>query len=173
MNKLSEFVFPGKEIATSEEAVSGSGTVEENGLILAALGGKGELRGGKAFVSNPKSVRMLARGDLIYGKVYDLFDQVALIMFKPAGENVGTSADMAFLRIAEIQRGYTESFSDFLRIGDLVKAKVIDVTPMGVYVTIAESGLGVVKAYCTSCRRELDNQLHCAVCDRRERRKMA
>jgi len=170
---MGELIFPGKEIATTEEAVSGAGTVEENGLVLAALAGKTELKGGKAFVSNPKSVRMLAKGDFIYGFVYDLFDSVAMIMFKPAGDNVGTGADMSFLRIAEVQRGYTESFADFLKIGDLVKARVIDVTPMGVYLTIAEKGLGVIKAFCSSCRRELDGNLYCSNCDRRERRKMA
>lgn len=170
---MSEFIFPGKEIATTEEAVAGQGTAEENGSIVSSVIGIPSLNGGKAGVINPKAVRMLAKGDVIYGKVFDVFDQVAMIQFKPTDGNIATGADMSFLRISEVQKGYTDSFRDILKIGDLVKARILDVSPLGVYLTIAAPELGVVRAFCSACRGELDSKLYCSYCDRAERRKMA
>lgn len=171
-----KIVFPGKEIAICEEAEASAGAVEENGIVYASVVGLEKLRAGTAGVSNPSSPRMLQKGDLVYGQVEDLFDQVALLGFKPAEKRVSSNADRAFLRIGEVQgrgRGYTESFKDVLRMGDLVKARVIEVTELGVYVTIAEADLGVIKAYCTSCRHELGESLECPNCLKKERRKMA
>ena len=166
--------YPGQLIATSEEAQPARGTVEENGNIYAALVGENKMHGGMASIANPRTPRMLQRGDLIYASVADVFDQVALLEFKPAEKHVVSGEDRAFLRIMEVQersKGYVESFYDFIRIGDVLKAKIIEVTPLGVYATIAAPGLGVIRAYCGVCRKELSEKLECAECGRRERRK--
>lgn len=171
-----KFIFPGQEIATSEEAQPDGGTVEENGVIYASVPGMQSLKAGIASVVNPNVPRMLAKGDIVYASVEDLFDQVALLGFKPAEKHVSSNADRAFLRIGEVQgrgRGFTESFKGYLHMGDLVRARVIEVTDLGVYVTIAEQDLGVIKAFCTTCRLELNESLECNNCARKERRKMA
>ncbi|HIH20063.1 TPA: exosome complex RNA-binding protein Csl4 [Candidatus Micrarchaeota archaeon] len=171
-----KFIFPGEPIAVSEEAQADTGTVEDEGTVYASVLGEEELKGGIAKVTNPGSPRMLRKGDTIYGVIMDIFDQIALVEFKPAGKGVVSGDDRAFLRITEIQergKGYVESFRDFMRIGDVLKAKIIDVTPMGVYLTIVPRGYGIVKAYCSFCRVELDEKLECAQCGRKERRKMA
>jgi len=172
---MQKIIFPGQAIATSEEAEPASGSVEEGGWVYASVVGALNLSSGKAVVSNPKTPRLLGKGDVVFGRVEDLFDQVALISFSPSQPGVVSSADRAFLRISEVQgRGkFTEGFRDFLRIGDLIKARVVEVTELGVYVSIAEKGFGVVKAYCGVCRRALDDNLECKNCLRRERRKMA
>ncbi len=170
------FSYPGQVLATSEEAVPSKGTVEEDGVIYSSVVGITDLKGGAAAVSNPRTPRLLKKGDVIDGRIEDLFDQVALISFVPSEKGVVSNADRAFLRISEVMGragGFVENFHEFLKIGDLVRARVIEVTPLGVYVSIAEKGFGVVKAFCGSCKGELDSQLHCGNCLRRERRKMA
>lgn len=173
---MEKLIFPGKEIAVSEEAEAAGGTVEDGGVIYAAVVGEAGLHGGIARVANPASPRLLAKGDLVLGRIEDLFDQVALVSFKPLERKVVSSADRAFLRISEIKGrsgGFVESFKGFLSIGDVIKARVIEVTDLGVYLSIAGSGLGVVKAFCGSCRSELNSDLECKGCMRKERRKMA
>ena len=173
---MSDLIFPGKEIAVTEEAQPSQGTVEENGVVYAAVFGESKLYGGVASVANAKTPRLLAKGDLVLGKVEDLFDNVALISFQPLEKRIASPADRAFLRISEINGrsgGFVENFSEFLRIGDLIRARVIEVTVLGVYLTLAESGLGVLKAFCTTCRLELNENLECKNCLRKERRKMA
>ncbi|MEM4254817.1 MAG: exosome complex RNA-binding protein Csl4 [Candidatus Norongarragalinales archaeon] len=173
---MAELIFPGKEIAVSEEAQASGGTADDNGVIYATVVGSAKLEGGIASVSNSKSPRLLKSGDLVLGKVEDLFDQVALVSFQPLEKNIASSVDRAFLRISEIRGragGFVDNFKEFLRIGDLIRARVIEVTDLGVYLTIAENGLGVLKAFCTTCRMELNENLECKTCMHRERRKMA
>ncbi len=173
---MSSVIFPGKDIAVSEEAQPSQGTAEENGVVYATVFGSAKLEGGVASVANAKTPRLLKKGDVVLGKVEDLFDQVALVSFQPLEKNVVSSADRAFLRISEIKGragGFVENFKDFLRIGDLIRARVIEVTDLGVYLTLAENGLGVLKAFCTTCRMELNENLECKNCMRKERRKMA
>src|SRR3989338_2365911 len=146
---MSDLIFPGKEIAVTEEAQPSQGTVEETGVVYAAVFGESKLYGGVASVANAKTPRLLAKGDLVLGKVEDLFDNVALISFQPLEKRIASPADRAFLRISEINGR------------------------SGVYLTLAESGLGVLKAFCTTCRLELNENLECKNCLRKERRKMA
>jgi len=173
---LAELIFPGKEIAVTEEAQPSRGTVEENGMVYAAVVGEPKLYGGMASIANAKMPRLLAKGDLIVGKIEDLFDNVALVSFQPLEKNIASPADRAFLRITEIKGragGFVENFNEFVRIGDLIRARVIEVTDLGVYLTLTESGLGVLKAFCTTCRLELNENLECKHCMHKERRKMA
>ena len=169
-----DFIFPGNSIGTSEEAQAAKGSIEENGIVYSAVVGQAKFQGGIASVLNPKTPRLLQKGDVIYATVVDVFDQIAMLSFKAEQANVVSSEDRAFLRITEVQergRGYVESFRDFIRIGDVLKAKVIDMSSLGVYVTIAQRGFGVIRAFCSSCRSPLNENLECKNCMRKERRK--
>ena len=62
-----------------------------------------------------------------------------------------------------------------LKIGDIIRAKVIQVKP-SVQLTTAERNLGVVKALCSICRGPLElrgRELYCPRDERTERRKVA
>ncbi|MFH0922439.1 MAG: exosome complex RNA-binding protein Csl4, partial [Candidatus Micrarchaeota archaeon] len=147
-------LYPGDFIATVEEREPGANTFEENGSIYACVAGENASTQHAAAVKG-KAIRKLARGDEVVGLVQDLYDTVALIEFQPVEKLASASNTYAYMRISEIQRGYTESFRGFLHIGDVFKAKVVDVTPLGIYLTIAERGLGVVRAFCTRCRKQM------------------
>lgn len=174
-------ILPGEFLATSEESVGGQGTFEEEGKLFAAVEGKqvADNRARSVSVATPTVVRPLAAGDYAYALVHDLYESVALMEFEPVsrkGERIASHNNYAYLRISEIQRGYTEHFRDFLRIGDVVKARVKEITSLGIYLTIADSELGVVKSHCARCKAELEPRgrvMVCPACGNKEQRKMA
>src|SRR5207253_8687121 len=62
-----------------------------------------------------------------------------------SGESEGT------IHISNVSEEYTEDIHDMYRLGDIIRAKVIQVKP-SVQLTTAERDLGVVKALCSVCR---------------------
>ncbi len=171
-------VLPGDFLATSEEFVGGEGTFEDNGVVYAALAGRAvEDKGRKTVsVASPKKVSLLRNGDLVYARVRDVYDQVAALEIEAPAPSVAVPSVNAFIRISEVSRGFAEDFRRYLRIGDIIKARVIEIKELGIYVTIKENDLGVVKAFCSRCRRELERfggVFACIQCGTREERKAA
>lgn len=168
-------------MATAEESLGGEGTFEEDGKIFSSSAGPqvNDSRSHSVGVASEGEVRMLREGDLVYAMITDLFDMVAAVKFQPAeirGVRIGASSNSAYLRIPEIQRGYTEQFRDFIRIGDVIRARVKEVKPLGIYLTMVDQDLGVIKAFCSQCRTQLELRgrlLSCPNCGNKESRKLA
>ncbi|MFQ5405706.1 MAG: exosome complex RNA-binding protein Csl4 [Candidatus Micrarchaeia archaeon] len=179
---VSRIVFPGECVAVSEEFAAERGTVEtKDGKILSVCVGNAVLDSNKrsAGVKCAKLAERLSAGDLVYGSVQDVYDSVSLVRFQPVEENgvfKASSRTYAYLRISEIQRGYVESFRDVLKIGDYIRARVKEITPLGVYLTVMDVDLGVVRAHCSKCRAHLQERgrlFVCFACGFKETRKAA
>lgn len=177
-----KLVMPGDAIAFSEEFASSDGTFEEkDGRVIASRLGRSRLdpKGRTASVYSLRATIPLKAGDLVYGKVQDLYDTVALVQFEPVPEKGvfrAASNTYAYLRISEVQRGFVENFRDVVRIGDFVRARIKEVTKMGIYLTMMAPDLGVVKACCSNCRKTLSFRgriLVCPHCGSKEERKTA
>jgi exosome complex component CSL4 len=158
-------------MGTVEEFEAGYGTFEDDGSVYSSVLGKDSVDASsrKAIVSPFKRVRMLARGDLVIGKVIDLSEQMAFV------EIDGISTDSrAILKIFDLQPGFTKTFREFLRVGDVVRARVKEANAFGVNLTTAEPGLGVLVAYCSRCRRKMNSEgrVFACSCGSREVRKM-
>jgi len=175
-------ILPGDFLAVSEESIGGQGTFEEkDGRIYASVAGKKVVdnRARSVLVEAPLNVRPLAVGDPVFGLVHDLYEMVALLEFAPfsrKGERIASHNNYGYLRISEVRHGYSEQFRDWLRIGDLVKARVKEITSLGIYLTIADADLGVIRAFCTQCKHELEPRgrvMVCPACGNKEQRKMA
>ncbi|MBI4360302.1 exosome complex RNA-binding protein Csl4 [Candidatus Micrarchaeota archaeon] len=167
--------IPGDQLAIVEEFQPGFGAFEEEGIVYASIPGTAKMENAVAKVENQKAVRALARGDLVYSIVRNVYDQVALLEFQSVPYRAATNT-YAYMRIAHVQRGFTEHFRDVFRIGDFVRARVHEVKPLGIYLTMADADLGVVRAFCASCRHELPvtkRDLTCKNCGRRQQRKIA
>lgn len=169
--------FPGDFLAVVEEFEPGAGAIEEEGKVYATIAGVAKTEAHQASVTNPKAIQHLHSGDLVYAVVRDVYDSIALLEFQPVKPRASFGT-YGYIRIANVQRGYTENFRDVFRIGDFVKAKIHEVKPLGIYLTMAEPGLGVVRAFCASCRGELDisandPEIRCHNCGRRQGRKLA
>lgn len=178
----SQTTIPGTALGASEEFAGGQGTFEDNGTLYSSVAGPIQKDDAHRTVQvNPKvRVRPLESGDVVLARVHDIYDQIASLLIervedKP-GQRAAVSRDMVFIRIGEIQRAYTENLRDAFRIGDLVRGRITEVAPLGTYISTKDAGFGVVKAYCSMCRTELEGRgpvLQCPNCQRREPRRVA
>jgi len=174
-----KMVLPGDEIAVAEEFEPGEGTYEKNGRVYAATPGVLILdpanRVARVRAFNPPAE--LKVGDIVYGTIDDIRGMMATATIlanhgrtrQVSGEAEGT------IHISNVSEDYTEDIHDKFRLGDIIRAKVIQVKP-SVQLTTAEANLGVVKALCSVCRGPLElrgRDLYCPRDERTERRKVA
>ncbi len=174
-----KMVLPGDQIAVAEEFEPGQGTYERNGLVFASTPGVLQLdeqnRVARVRPFNPPAE--LQVGDIVYGVLDDIRGMMATATVNAihgrdraiSGENEGT------IHISNVSEEYTEDIRDMYHLGDIIRAKVIQVKP-SVQLTTAEPDLGVVKAFCGQCRGTLElrgRDLYCPRCERSERRKLA
>ena len=174
-----KIVLPGDEIAVAEEFEPGEGTYERDGLVFAATPGvlilDSQNRVARVRAFNPPAE--LKVGDIVYGVVDDIRGMMATATIQAihgrsrqiSGEAEGT------IHISNVSEDYTEDIHDKFHLGDIVRAKVIQVKP-SVQLTTAEPNLGVVKAICSICREPLElrgQDLYCPRDERTERRKIA
>ncbi|MDI6856394.1 MAG: exosome complex RNA-binding protein Csl4 [Candidatus Thermoplasmatota archaeon] len=178
-NTKDKIVLPGELIGTAEEFIAGEGTFEEGNKIFASVAGVVERDPGA------KTIRVIAinkpcvlkKGDIIIGSIVDMRDVFATVeILKVIGKTREPSCDRsASLHISKIDKYFVESISKIYKIGDIIKAEVIQVSPSTQLSTMARE-FGVVKAFCSLCRAPLKlklNKLFCESCKRTELRKFA
>lgn len=180
MNKTEDdLVAPGDKIGASEEWLPGKGTYEEEGFVYASVFGKVEYDEenleAKVVPFNP--VSQVEKGDIIYGKIRNNRGSIASMSIKLVeGESRGIAMDMeGSLHVSKISEDYIESVDTAFKKGDIVRAKVIQTEP-SIQVTSKKKDLGVVKGFCTNCRKDLElkgSRLYCENCDRYEKRKIS
>jgi len=173
-------VAPGDFLCYSEEFFPASGSAnafeDKEGKVFSSVLGCEKRDVGKRSiaVASQRVKRPLKAGDLVYARVDDLYDTVALTRMKPIAPNIAPQSDSAFLRISEIRRAYLESFRDSIGIGDILVARIKEVTPLGIYLTVIENDLGVFRAFCSTCRKEMiltPKGFYCKSCGAGEDRK--
>lgn len=173
-------VLPGDKLSTSEELLSGEGTFEEDGIIRAARMGEYivDSNNRKATVKPMTSIPvMLKKGDTVLAEVGSVRSSMIIAeVIHVIGKQRAISGDTnGTLHISEISTGYVKDPSDVYSMGDIFRAKVIQVTP-SVQLSTKGNNLGVIRALCAECRNPLDskgNILECPLCSHKEKRKMA
>lgn len=172
-------VLPGEEICTSEESLPGKCTYETGGIVYASSLGTVKLDTKEMKVDviplNPPVVPML--GDTVIGLVTDIRSSMAMIdVIAVEGKTRKISGDeSAAIHISKVSETYTQDMGREFRIGDLVRAKVIQVKP-SLQLSSVGSNFGVIRALCLRCRNPLrlkDSALFCGRCERVETRKIA
>ena len=177
---MQKTVLPGDQLGFSEEFVAGSSAFEQDGVIYASAAGSehSDAAARSVGVAARKSLRPVKQGDVVYGLVDDLMDTVAIVRFQAAPQgslSLVSGTDSAFLRVSELMPGYVEHIRDCLRVGDIIRARVLDVKPLGTYLTLKADDLGVIQAYCSRCRSEMASRqtfFLCPKCGSRESRKV-
>jgi len=179
MSPSDRLVLPGEEVAVVEEYEAGEGTYEEEGRLYASLPGRLELdsehRIARVVPVNPPAI--LREGDVIYGTISDIrpsMVEARVLAIHGRDRQVAGEID-ASLHISKIANAYVEDPRDAVRLGDIVRARVIQTDP-SLQVTTAERLLGVVLALCANCRRPMERRgdvVHCLRCDRTDHRKLA
>ncbi|MBI5000413.1 MAG: exosome complex RNA-binding protein Csl4 [Euryarchaeota archaeon] len=171
--------MPGDEIAAAEEYVCGPGTYELEGKIFASVAGRLrlDLREKVAEVKPFNPPAQLKSGDIVIGTVSAIRSSMAEVEISEIeGTERGITGDVdASLHVSKMSSRYVEDVRDVYRLGDYVRARVVQVSPSVQIVTDADD-FGVIKALCSQCRSAMvlkGRDVYCENCERAERRKIA
>ncbi|KXS44772.1 MAG: Exosome subunit Csl4 [Methanolobus sp. T82-4] len=175
-----QFVMPGDLIGTTEEFTAGEGTYVDVGDIHSISTGYVNIdRKSRTIsvVAKTKTPPELCEGDIVIGGITNLRDSVVLVDIggiKGKGEREFQMDGLAAIHVSNVRDSYVKNLSQEFSMSDIVKAKVINTQNMRL--TTSEKSLGVMKAYCSRCRSELQvdgKRLKCPSCGRTEKRKVS
>ncbi|MEM4187634.1 MAG: exosome complex RNA-binding protein Csl4 [Candidatus Hadarchaeum sp.] len=166
-----DFVVPGDFLATAEEFVPGNGAYEENGKIYAANTGVVLVDARTKHISvfsRSAGVPTLKRGDIIIGRVDEVRDQNATVVIgrlRGREDRALPPPNVGSIHISQTDAGYVKDLGREFRVGDIVRAKVINANREPVQLSTVGEDLGVIVAFCARCRSPLARQGKKLVCD--------
>jgi len=176
-----KIVYPGEKVGTSEEWVSGEGTYEEQGGIYSAHFGKLKIdeENLEAKVEAMNPIVEIKKGDTVYGTVLMRKKSMAVVTIEKverASRDIKRDIE-GTIHISEVSDDYTDELEDEFLVGDIVRAKVIQMEPTLRLSTVGEK-YGVVRGYCPRCRKGMEykrkkHRLYCPRCDRYASRKIS
>jgi len=148
---LENYVYPGQLIGTEEEYEAGEGTYIENGQIYSLFFGKKEIKNRKITITQERKLISFFVGQKVIGRVDYIIEPIAIVKviddrankdyrFIYTGENF-------VLRIENIKKGYVKRVSDEYKIGDIIKAKIIEIKNGEYQLSTVDDDCGVIKAY--------------------------
>ncbi|MEM1526141.1 MAG: exosome complex RNA-binding protein Csl4 [Ignisphaera sp.] len=172
-------MYPGDFVCKEEEYLAYKNVyIDEEGNIRAAVIGKPiyDNVNRRVFVKPLKEVKIPRPGETVIGWVTSTRDDVAFI--KIVGHDLVKTFKHIFsaiLHISQVVEAKGENMYNYVRLGDIVKAKVLN-EYLPLLISIKEPRLGVLLAYCSKCGSHmyLDNgKLVCSVCGNIEQRKVS
>ncbi|MHA1754412.1 MAG: exosome complex RNA-binding protein Csl4 [Candidatus Odinarchaeia archaeon] len=177
--KTGSFVLPGDKLGVIEEFLPGPGTFQENGVIYSSKIGIVLLdTKAKKISVFPRTVKPLIpkRGDTVLGKITMVQGKKAIVTIVMVGDKILSSGFTGQIFIRQVTGEFLDSLDDFFKIGDIIRANVIDDRDEIYQLSTADPKLGVIKAYCARCGtplRKFKKQLKCDSCGNIEKRKTA
>ncbi|MBC7129284.1 MAG: exosome complex RNA-binding protein Csl4 [Thermoplasmatales archaeon] len=173
-------VIPGEKVATTEELIAGNGTYEEGGIIRASIIGKFiiDKEKMKAVIKPLTDVPLvLKEGDIVICEIKQIMENIVIakILYLAGNKREIAGEKEGAIFISNIDTEFVEDVKSKLRIGDIIRARVIKVDPV-INFSTKDKHLGVIKAFCSNCRNILirkNNILECKICGRKEIRKIA
>lgn len=183
MKQDKEMVYPGSFLSTEEEFVAGKNATEnENGVVSSTCVGVKEFDLKEREVNvkqKTKIVKPLEEGSIVIAVVRLVKQHAALVEMLSAEKNGETRkilGSFARIPVRNISEEFVENVKDMFRVGDLVKARVVELSPWGIDLETRDKDLGVVKAFCIKCRNPmklLGRDLKCPVCGDSSPRKVS
>jgi len=172
-------IFIGDYIGTIEEFIPKDGTYVEDGKIYAAVMGDLKQNNERKIVFSMKLPRLIV-GSIVFAEITDVRNNTAtatIRKFLGYKQNFSVSAGIF---VSQISDGYVNNVSNFLGVGDIVKAKIVR-NEKNLIDLSTKGNFGVVKAFCKVCRHELilnkekigSKSLICPNCKTEETRKIA
>ena len=160
--KGSKLVYPGEFLGYEEEFLAGNNAFsdDEGRIYSDSVGFKNEDAEGHevSVESMKKELRILEKGCIVLGVVSLVKMHGVVIELKSAelnGVKRVVHDRMASLAVFNISREYVKSTEDMFRVGDIVKARVIDVSNYGIELETKAPEFGVVKAFGIKSRMPL------------------
>ncbi|OIO22135.1 hypothetical protein AUJ17_00015 [Candidatus Micrarchaeota archaeon CG1_02_47_40] len=175
-----ELVSPGAELGFEEEYEAGEGVYIADGKIYSSVLGERVIEGRTIGVKAKKKLKNLSIGDVLYGQVGMVAEPVVALIEvlapKKKDAYFPSNSDYCSLHASSLKRGFVRNIHDEIKIGDIVRAEVLEVKKTEVCLTTNKNNLGVVKAFCTKDRAVLEMKegaLICPLCGRNEIRKVS
>jgi len=172
-------VLPGDRLGVIEQFLPGAGTYEDNGNIYATFTGTAKIDTKNKRVTVLPTTRipeLPKEGATVITSVTHATEKMATMsIWKIEGKNL-QNPFTAILHISSSSPRYERHMSDVCKAGDIIRARVIDMTNRIPQLTTAGRGLGVVKAFCSKCGNVLEfknRKLQCNACGNFERRRLA
>jgi len=159
MEDKKKFVVPGDFIGTEEEYLPGSGTHADGEKFYSALAGNVSDAARTLSISQKRTLAPLGIGTTIIGSIENIVEPIALIRVKQgsnAGEDrLGDNPDYSVLHASMIKKGYVKNVRDEYKIGDLIRAKIVDIRNGEMRLSTDGEDLGAIKAFCAKCRHAM------------------
>ena len=168
--------MPGEQITTEEEFAAGENTFAQKGKIKSSALGVAEFdNNAKEVRVKGKTVKGLEYGDVVLGKVSLVKESNVVIELLDAenGKKI-MGIKTAQIPVRNVSQSYVSDLKQYFKVGDIVKGKVAMASPLAIDLITNETGLGVIKAYCSNCRKEMhfsNGKLMCLNCGSVEERK--
>lgn len=174
-----KFVVPGDFIGTEEEYLAGEGTFSENERIYSTITGESSEAAKKLAVTQKRPLKPLGIGTTIIGKVENISEPIALVSMQVGlgGEHrFGETDEYAVLHASMIRKGFVKNVRDEFKIGDIIRARIVDLRNGEMRLSTDGEELGAIKAYCAKCRHPMKVEsglLACEACGEKDNRKIA
>ena len=173
-----KFVVPGDFIGTEEEYLSGEGPFSEKEKVYSTITGEAAEAAKKLTVIQKRPLKALGVGATIIGTVQNISEPIALVsMDVGIGEQrFGETDEYAVLHASMIRKGYVKNVRDEYKIGDIIRAKIVDLRNGEMRLSTDGEDLGAIKAYCGKCRHAMKVEsgiLKCEECGFKDNRKLA
>jgi len=172
-------VLPGDRLGVIEQFLAGAGTYEQEGTIYANFTGNAriDLKNKRVTVVPTTRIPDLPKeGAEVIASVIHAQEKIATVnLWKINGKSL-ENPFTALLHISSSSPRYERNMSDVCKAGDILRARIIDMTNRIPQLTTAGRGLGVIKAFCSKCGAVLEftnRRLQCPSCGNVERRRMA
>lgn len=172
-------VLPGDKLGVVEEFLPGPGTYEHEGTIYSNFIGQAKIDMRNKRVTVLATTRILKiprEGSTVIASVTHTHEKLASVSIWKLDGNTLQKPFGAMLHISSSSPRYERNMSDVCKAGDIIRARVIDMTNGTPDLTTAGRGLGVIKAFCSKCGGELlftNSRLQCSSCENVERRRFA
>jgi len=164
-------LYPGDYISSVEEYLPGFGVYATKDDLRSSNLGELQIDKERHLAKlqfQTRVPKMQGVGTITLGlvtKVAESFALLNLVPFYSKSFVFVPRSKLALLDVSKIKMGYVKNVSECVRVGDIVRIKIIEVTNDNVKVTTDEKNLGVVKAFCINCRKELKGKGQILICD--------
>lgn len=170
-----ELVAPGEPICVIEEYMPGENTrLHEDGVVASLIHGRVRYDPSKRVVNvKPiKTVEDIKVGDTVLAEVKEVQDKITIVDILAVNGKALKHPRTAFILPKPRMR---ETMDEYVGIGDLVVASVINVFAGVIGLSIWRPGLGTVFSICDRCGgllKRVKPGLICTKCGHREKRKI-
>ena len=172
------FISPGDKIGVIEEYVPGNGTYVEDGYIFSSIIGEILLDKEKheiSIVPNSRTPLIPKQDDIVICEVISVQEKTSTLKIIQINNTSLSTPFYGIIHVSDISSVYVKTSFDAIKVGDIVRAKVISTKNREFHLSTRNDELGVLQAFCVYCGGPLilqRNHLNCSKCSRMDKRKI-